>query len=189
MSPEHKKNLLRALIDKVELHRDPLDTGNIRIVWRGGDFSTLAIPIAVGAIKRLSGVDEMDQLIVEYAREGKSDREIADTLTKRGYRSPHHQSLLESKVQVIRLRHGILRSDRDRHPCRLNGYLAVSQLSEKTGVSAHWIYDRIRAGLLQPETRNHTKFFPDSDLIIRQVKHLRQHGSHESTSKGGHQDG
>ena len=189
LSPEHKKNLLRALIDKVVLHRDPLDTVNIRIVWRGGDFSTLTVPIAVGAIKRLSGADEMEQLIVEYAREGKSDREIADTLTKRGYRSPHNLSLLESTVQVIRLRNRILRSGRDRHPRRLSGYLTVSQLSEKTGVSPHWIYDRIRAGLLQPETRKHTKFFPDSDAIIQQVKHLKQHGSYECTSKGGHQDG
>ncbi|MFO0203527.1 MAG: MerR family transcriptional regulator [Alphaproteobacteria bacterium] len=71
----------------------------------------------------------------------------------------------------------------------MSGYLTVSQLSEKTGVSPHWIYDRIRAGLLQPETRKHTRFFPDSDAIIQQVKHLRQYGSYECTSKGGHQDG
>jgi hypothetical protein len=69
LSPEHKKNLLRALIDKGVLHRDPLDTVNIRIVWRGGDFSTLTIPIAVSAIKRLSGAEEMQRLILDYARE------------------------------------------------------------------------------------------------------------------------
>lgn len=189
LSPEHKKNLLRALIDKVVLHRDPLDTVNIRIVWRGGDYSTLTVPIVVATMKRLSGAAEMERLIVECAREGKSDREIANTLTERGYRSPHHQSLLESTVQVIRLRHRILRSDRNTHPRRLNGYLTVTQLSEKTGVSPHWIYNRIRSGLLHPETRKHTRLFPDSDAIILQVKNLKYCSKQECTSKGGHQDG
>ena len=62
LSPEHKKNLLRALIDKVVLHRDPLDTVNIRVVWRGGDFSKLTVPITVGAVKKLSCADEMERL-------------------------------------------------------------------------------------------------------------------------------
>lgn len=189
LSPEHKKNLLRALIDKGVLHRDPLDTVNIRIVWRGGDFSTLTIPIAVSTIKRLSGAEEMQRLILDYAREGKSDQEIANTLSERGYRSPHHHSLLVSTVQAIRLRHRIRRCNRDTHPRRLKGYLTVTQLSEKTGVSPHWIYDHIRAGILQPETKKHTRFFPDSDEIIQQVKDLRHCGNNQSTSKGGHQDG
>jgi hypothetical protein len=60
LSTEQKKALLRCLIDKVVIHREPRDQIQVRIVWKGGETTTVAVPIAVGSLTELSGVAEME---------------------------------------------------------------------------------------------------------------------------------
>ncbi len=44
-----KKALLRCLIDKVVIHRVVRDQVRTRIVWKGGDTTTVDLPIPVGS--------------------------------------------------------------------------------------------------------------------------------------------
>src|SRR3954447_13929776 len=68
LSTEQKKALLRCLLDKVVLHREPRDQIQVRMVWRGGEVTTMTVPIAVGSLAELSGAAEMEQLIVEWSQ-------------------------------------------------------------------------------------------------------------------------
>ena len=50
LSPQQQKAFLRCLIDKVVAHRSAPDTIQVRIVWRGGDTSAVALSVTVGAL-------------------------------------------------------------------------------------------------------------------------------------------
>jgi DNA invertase Pin-like site-specific DNA recombinase len=50
LSPAQKKALLRCLIDKVVIHRAQRDQVHTRLIWKGGDTTTLAVPIPVGSL-------------------------------------------------------------------------------------------------------------------------------------------
>jgi hypothetical protein len=65
ISQHHKKALLRALIDKVVVHRFARDQMQARIVWKGGETTTLVIPVPIGTFKDLAGAEIMERLILE----------------------------------------------------------------------------------------------------------------------------
>src|SRR5262245_29783491 len=82
LSQQQKKAFLRCLIDKVVVHRSAPDTLQVRIVWRGGEATAKALTVTVGALARRSNSAEMEKAILELARQGKSDEEIATLLTQ-----------------------------------------------------------------------------------------------------------
>ena len=67
---ERKKALLRSLIDKVILQRVTRDRITIRVVWRGGEISQLAVEPRVHAVSALSRGTEMQTRLLELARQG-----------------------------------------------------------------------------------------------------------------------
>ncbi len=107
LTPQHKKALLRCLIDKVIVHRIARDCVQVRIVWKGGDTTTLKIPINVGSFTELSSADEMERLILNLSRSGEPDEKIAEHLTKLGHRSPTREYVLPNTVKVVRLKHKV----------------------------------------------------------------------------------
>jgi excisionase family DNA binding protein len=174
-SRPQKKSLLRCLIDKVVIRRTAPDAVEVRVVWRGGDTTTARIPVTVNALARLSSAPEMEETILNLARQGKTDREIAEHLTEQGHRSPRGPIVLTSTVQIIRLRHRILVRRRQSHPRHIAGHLTVSQVAERLQVSKHWIYDRIHNGTIQIERDANSRLFlfPDSPMIIALLEQLK----------------
>jgi DNA invertase Pin-like site-specific DNA recombinase len=77
VSQRHKKALLRALIDKVVVHRFARDQMQARIVWKGGETTTFVIPVPIGTFKDLAGAEDMERLILERSAAGILDAEIA----------------------------------------------------------------------------------------------------------------
>src|SRR6266487_1585749 len=148
LSPQHQKAFLRCLIDKVVVHRSSPDTLQVRIIWRGGEATAAAVPVTVGSLNRLGNAAQMEEEILQRAREGKADAEIATLLTQQGYRSPRHSTVLLSTVRLIRLRHRLFRPRRQSHPRRIPGRLTVPQLAEILKVTPHWIYHLIHNGTL-----------------------------------------
>ena len=175
LTPQQKKAFLRSLIDKVVVHRSAPDTLQVRIVWRGGDTSSTALPVTVGALARLSSAAAMEKEILELARQGQCDEEIAALLTRRGYRSPKHATVLRSTVQILRLRHGILRDRHQSHPRCIPGFLTVPQLARSLGISPHWVYDRIHNGTVELaiDSERRLYLFPDQPKTIARFKQLR----------------
>jgi DNA invertase Pin-like site-specific DNA recombinase len=175
LAPQQQKAFLRCLIDKVVVHRSAPDTLQVRIVWRGGDTTAAAVPVTVGSLARLASAPEMEKAILRLAKAGKTDEEIAASLTRQGHRSPKHATVLPSTVRILRLRHRLLRKRCQSHPRRVPGYLTVPQLARTLGITPHWIYDRIHNGTIQialdPTTNLY--LFPDQPKTITLFKQLR----------------
>src|SRR4029077_16909731 len=125
------------------------DTLQVRIVWRGGDTTTSALPVTVGSLARLSSAEVMEKEVLRRTAAGETDEEIAAILTREGHRSPRHTAVLPSTVRLLRLRHRLFRKRSQSHPRRIPGRLTVTQVAKSLGIKPHWIYDRIHNGIIQ----------------------------------------
>jgi hypothetical protein len=146
LSQQHRKALLRCLIDKVVVQRVRRDAIHTRIVWQGGATTTFEVPVTVGAFADLSAAAEMEHQMLALFAAGHSDELIATQLTQQGYRSPQRWQVLPSTVKTIRLKHGLLQQRHQSHPRYIAGYLTVPQLARRLGVTPYWLYDRIQNG-------------------------------------------
>jgi DNA invertase Pin-like site-specific DNA recombinase len=175
LTQAQKKALLRCLIDKVVIRRVAPDAVEARIVWRGGDTTTAAIPVTVNSLARLSSAEVMEETILSLARQGKTDQEIAEHLTRQGHRSPRGPIVLASTVRSIRLRHRLLVKRSQSHPRRIPGRLTVSQVAERLGIAKHWIYDRIHNGTIRValDRDRKTFLFPDTPMTITAFEQLK----------------
>jgi len=176
LSHQTKKALLRCLIDKVVIHRLARNSVQARIVWKGGDTTTRQVPIPVGSFAELSIADQMEKIIIDLSRQGKTDEEIADHLTALGHRSPMDtQRVLPSTVKIVRLKRGIFQKRSQSHPRRVEGYLTVSQIAKALDISPHWVYDRINNGRIQVVKNADTGLylFPDEPATLEMFKDLK----------------
>jgi len=190
VSQRHKKALLRALIDKVVVHRFARDQMQARIVWKGGETTTFVIPVPIGTFKDLAGAEDMERLILERSAAGILDEEIAQELTDLGYRSPMGLVVLPSTVKGIRLKQGIFHKRSQSHPRRIKGMLTISQNATALDIDPHWIYDRIHNGTIQVDKDPTTRLFlfPDSPTTLEQFRQLRSGTFQHLRFSRGHQD-
>jgi DNA invertase Pin-like site-specific DNA recombinase len=70
LSQPQRKALLRCLIDKVALHRVGRSHAQVRIVWRGGETTTLLVPVRVRRWAALPAAAEMERLIIDLFTQG-----------------------------------------------------------------------------------------------------------------------
>jgi DNA invertase Pin-like site-specific DNA recombinase len=175
-SQAQRKALLRCLIDRVVIQRTAPDLIRARMVWKGGDTTTADLPVTVGSLARLSCAAAMKKDVVRLARQGHSDAEIAERLTREGYRSPRHPIVLPSTVQAIRLRQRLMVQRSQSHPRRIAGFLTLPQIAQELQISPHWIYDRINNGTIQvskdPKWRLY--LFPDKPATLARFRQLRE---------------
>ena len=176
LKTSHKKSLLRSLIEKVVIARLAPDQVQIRVVWQGGATSSNAIGVTVGKFTLLSGAQEMETTIEKLARQGISDKQIAQQLTDAGHSSPRADVVLPSTVRSVRLRIGILRVKHQSHPRRVTGFLTATQLAKKLGVQPHWVYDRINNGTIAVKKDDSTGcyLFTNKPETLQQFRELRE---------------
>ena len=190
LSQQQKKGVLRCLIDKVVVHRPSPEWVQARIVWRGGETTTLQIPVPVGSLKDLTGAPEMERLVLERSDQGISDEEIARELTEQGYRSPMYPFVLPSTVQILRLKHGQFRIRSQSHPRHVAGSLTLAQLAKALDIAPHWIYDRINNGTIQIEkdVTTHLYLFPGEPATLQGFQQLVKGDLKKLNFSRGHQD-
>ncbi|WP_225226335.1 hypothetical protein [Komarekiella delphini-convector] len=170
-----KKSLLRCLIDKVVIHRVVRDTVRIRIIWKGGDSTTVDLTIPVGSFAEMTGATELENRIIAMSQQGIDDQTIALTLTKLGSRSPLGKTLLPSTVKTLRLKHHIFHNRSQSHPRRISGYLTIPQVATALSVPPYWIYDRIHKGAIAISRDEATGLylFPDLPETLKQLQKLK----------------
>jgi len=175
LSRMQKKALLRCLLDKVVIQRVGRDQVQIRIVWRGGDVTECVIPIPVGSLAELSTSQELEAHVLQLYHAGKTDDEIVRELSAAGFRSPMHQKLLVSTVRNLRLKHHCFQTRHQSHPRSVTGFLTVTQVAERLGLSLHWLYDRLHNGQIQLQKDSTTNLFlfPDHPSTLEQLTRLR----------------
>jgi recombinase-like zinc beta ribbon protein len=175
MDRARKKALLRCLIDKVILHRTAPERIGIRIVWRGGEVSEAQAEPRVHALHALSRGDEMQRRMLELARQGLTDAEVADTLTREGHRSPRCGHVLARTVQVFRQRRRVLRGASRTHPRHIPGWLTMAELARRLQVSRCWIERRIwnRTIVIARDAAAKRYLFPDTDETVAALRRLK----------------
>lgn len=174
LTQRQRKALLRCLIDKVVLHRPEPATVLARIVWRGGETTTLSIPVPVGSLKDLAGAEAMEQIILERSQAGVTDEAIAEELTAAGYRSPMKTFVLPSTVRGIRLKHRQFLVRHQSHPRQVEGSLTLTQIAKMLDIAPHWIYDRINNGTIEvmKDPSRRLYLFPDTPATLEGFKRL-----------------
>jgi len=175
LSNSQQKQLLRCLIEKVVLHRCKSDTVQVRVVWRGGDFSKAQVPVPVKTMQQLSQYQQMQQEILRLGAAGQSDAQVAQQLTQAGFRSPSCGTVLPGTVREIRLRNGVLLHPGSSRRRRVKGYLTVTQMAKRLGIVSHWIYDRIHSGVIQvqKDEKSGTYLIPNTQKTTEQFRALQ----------------
>jgi DNA invertase Pin-like site-specific DNA recombinase len=174
MDRARKKALLRCLIEKVILHRTTPERIDIRIVWRGGEISEAQVEPRVYALHALSRGADMQTRILELARQGLPDAEVAQVLTGEGYRSPRSRHVLARTVQVFRQRHRVLRGASRTHPRHIPGWLTMAELARRLQVPRCWIERRIWNGtiVIARDAAAKRYLFPDTKETIAALQKL-----------------
>jgi hypothetical protein len=190
LSLAQKKSMLRSLIDKVVLHRVSSVLVSVRVVWRGGATSGDCIAVVAGRSTSLSSFPELQSAVEQMTVAGHSDQNIAKTLTAQGYHSPKGDTVLVSTVRTIRLSNGQLHQPDRSYPRNVAGYLSVSQMAKKLGVTPSWIHARIRNGTIQVEkdSQLHCYLFPDTTDQLAELERLIPTSQSKSSFSQGHHD-
>ena len=192
----HRKALLRSLVDKVVLDRTP-ESALVRIVWRGGAVTEIEVRMRVTAIARLARGVEMRMRLLELAKAGMPDDEIAHVLTTEGHRSADcTDKVLPVTVARVRRAEGITKPPSRRRWTHAPGLLSTTALAAKLGIPVNWLYVQIREKrlLIDPQP-NGAYLFPDTSAVLDGVRNLRNHTINQldlricQPTNGGYQHG
>ncbi len=172
-----RKALLRCLVDKVVLDRGERDVALVRIVWRGGAISDVAVKMRVNAVANLTRGKEMRDRVLDLAGTGIPDDEIAAILTAEGHRSPNSaDKVLPITVQRLRLGAGIkVATQRTRweHDPSL---LSPTEMAAELNIPVNWLYVQIRQKrLLVDRQASGAYLFRNTPIVIDAVRNLRNH--------------
>jgi DNA invertase Pin-like site-specific DNA recombinase len=185
---DHRKALLRCLIEKVVMRRGARDQAEVRIVWRGGATTDLVITLPVSSITALPRYKEMVKRICALARAGVPDDELARILTDEGHHSPWEvDKVLPITVQRIRLKHRIkvAQPRQTRWPAVANR-LTVTQLASRLRIPAKWIYIQLKRGSILAVREQSGRFlFPDEATALEAIRQLRNHRVTQIDLRGG----
>jgi hypothetical protein len=170
-----KKAFLRSLIDKVVLQRVARDQIVIRIVWRGGEVSNLAVEPRVHALSALSRGVEMEARLLDLARKGVDDATIAEILTQEGHRSARRSYVPVRTVQVVRQRHRVLQNSAATRARHIRGWLTITEIAKRLNISREWIKRRIHNGTIAIQLDPYDKryLFPDTPETIAALQDIK----------------
>lgn len=174
MKTSQKKALLRTLIDKVVLHRIATDQVRVRVVWRGGQTTTVEMRVPVNSFARLSDWKQIQDTVAHLAGERQTDEQIAVALTANGHRAPSGGEITVATVRKIRFKNRVLRYPKKSRPCQKAGYLTIAQLADKLKVTYTKIYWHILDETITVKKDESTRcyLFPDETATLTQLRQL-----------------
>lgn len=172
-----RKALLRCLVEKVVLDRGSHDIARVRIVWRGGAVTDLHVKMRVNAIADLTRGTEMRDRVLDLARAGMPDDEIATILTREGHRSPDcAEEVLPITVQRIRLKAGMKVTVQRSRWAHDSSVLSAKELAATLDIPVNWLYVQIRKQRLLIDRQPTGAYqFPNAPPVLEAVRNLRNH--------------
>ena len=97
----------------------------------------------------MTGYDTMVERIRQLWAAGCSDLQIADVLSREGFRSAQREMVLAKTVMKIRHRHHwVSPSHQHRFADKIDEQWTIRGLARELGVESGWVYNRMRNGLL-----------------------------------------
>jgi DNA invertase Pin-like site-specific DNA recombinase len=172
-----RKALLRCLVEKVVLDRGEHDVALVRIVWRGGAVTELEVKMKVNSVGQLTRGTEMRDRVLDLARNGIPDGEIAAALTREGHRSPNCEDrVLPNTVGRIRRGAGVPVTERRTRWSHDPNWLSAPQLAVRLTIPVNWIYVQIRQKrLLIDQQPTGAYLFWNTQAVLDGVRNLRNH--------------
>lgn len=172
-----RKALLRCLVEKVVLDRGERDLAMVRIVWRGGAVTDLEVKLMVNSVAKLTRGGEMRDRLLDLARTGMPDDEIAAVLTAEGHRSPNcAEKVLPITVQRVRLGAGIKMATQRNRWSHASSFLSAPELAARLNIPVNWLYVQIRhKRLLVNRQSTGGYLFQDTAAVLDAVRNLRNH--------------
>ena len=168
LQARERKRMLRLLIEDVTLLKADKITAHVRL--RGGHTRTLVferpVPMAQLRKPKPAVIAEIDRLLDEHC-----DREVAEILNQRGYRTWQNLSFTRKKIEWIRVVYHL--KSRFRR-LREQGLLTAKEMSAKLGISETTVHEWARTGLLHRivcDNRNHSLYEP-----LRNATIVKGHG-------------
>jgi DNA invertase Pin-like site-specific DNA recombinase len=174
LSNVRKKELLRVLIDKVVLKRPAPDKCEVRIIWKGGNWSATEFPLPVVTYAELANGDELVSEVLRRARAGQCDRQIAEEMTAAGYHAPLKKCLSVVSVVRIRHQHGVYSRKTEFLRQGLAGWITLGQAVERLGEHKAWAYYLIRKKrlLIDRDPEIGLYLVRDNKRVLKNLKNL-----------------
>jgi hypothetical protein len=167
-----KKQLLRSLISQVIIRRPTPDQIQLRIVWISGFYTDETAWTPIWRQTDVSNYDQMVEGIRQLWLERYKDEEIAARLSAEGFHSARAKDVRPDTVMKIRLKNKwYLPLERIRRGEKLEGYLTVSQLTDRLNISYRRGYWLIHQGMI-PETallRDPVFLIRDDEMLLEQL--------------------
>ena len=166
LSHPQRKALLRSLISRVMVKRTAADRVEVKIIWVSGHFSEGIVIPPVLHQHHVTGYDTMVERTRQLWAEGYSDLQIADVLSREGFRSARRETVLAKTVMKRRHRHQWV-SPYHQHRCvdTMDEQWTSRGLARELGVAWGWVSNRMRNGLLrEPEVSRRP---PHGNVLIR----------------------
>lgn len=174
LSNVRKKELLRVLIDKVVLQRPNPDQCEVRIVWKGGDWTAITLSLPVITYAEMSQGKELVAEVLRRTQAGQSDRQIAIELTAAGYHAPLKDELTQTSVTRIRAKHAVVSPKTAFLRDGLPGWMSLGQAMVKLNEHETWGYYLIRQKRLiitrDPEIGLY--LVPNNKKSLKELKNL-----------------
>jgi DNA invertase Pin-like site-specific DNA recombinase len=174
LSNIRKKELLRTLIDKVVLQRPHGDRCEVRIVWKGGDWTTAVLELPVVTYAEMANSERLVSEVLQRARAGQSDEQIAAEMTAAGYHAPLKKCLSVDSVVRIRHQHGVYSRKTEFLRHGLAGWITLGQAVERLGEHKSWAYYLIRKKrlLIDRDAEIGLYLVRDTKRVLKELKEL-----------------
>jgi DNA invertase Pin-like site-specific DNA recombinase len=169
-----KKQLLRILIDKVVLKRVASEMCEVRIIWKGGNWTTSEVPLPVVTYAEMANGEALVSEVLRRARAGQSDKQIATELTAAGYHAPLKQRLSVHSIVRIRQQHGVYGRKIEFFRRGLAGWITLGQATQRLGEHKAWAYYLIRKKrlLIERDLEIGLYLVRDNKKVLKQLKEL-----------------
>lgn len=145
-----RQALLRSLIARVSGQRTAADRIAVKIIWVRGHCSPgLVIPPVLHQ-RHITGYDTMVERMRQWWAEAYTDRQIAQPLSREGFRSARRDWVLARTVLQMRHHHHWgSRYQQHRLADKIDDLWTSHGLSHHLGVERAWLYHRSRTGTLR----------------------------------------
>jgi len=150
LSHTQRKALLRSLISQVIVKRTAADRVEVKIIWISGHVSQGTVIPPVLHQRHVTGYATMVERTRQLWSEGYTDAQIAETLSREGFRSARRPQVLPRTILKIRnQQHWVSRYHQHRLADKIDGMWTIHGLSRHLGVEREWLYHRLRTGTLR----------------------------------------
>lgn len=148
LTPESRKELLRTLVNGVNLTRGDDGVARVRIVWVGNLVTEVNVRVPVSSLRFSQREQAAVARIRELADAGERDAEIAERLSAEGHIPCRESEFTASIVLKLRQRYKIRVGLGRFHAGESHPGRTMAEVAKQLGVHPSWLSRAIRRGRL-----------------------------------------